>query len=128
MYQFKIEIKELPVMGNPYLRMNRHKRNTYNKNWYEFMFYATQGKRPIKPLNRARLKLIRYSSAMPDYDGLVFSFKPVIDSLKLAGIISDDSWKCIGKIDCDWIRCSRKEQRISIEVFEVPLNVKESKD
>jgi len=74
---------------------------------------------PSRPLKNAKLKLTRYSSRAPDYDGLVQSFKPVIDALKKCLIIEDDSMRVIGKPDYCWEKARQRAGKITIEVVEI---------
>ncbi len=73
---------------------------------------------PARPLAKAHVTLIRYSSRAPDYDGLVQSFKPVMDALKKCLIISDDNMKVIGRPDYRWECAKQNEGKIEIIVQE----------
>ncbi len=72
--------------------------------------------RPAVPLSRARITLTRISSVEPDYDNLVISFKPVLDGLRQAGIISDDKMSVIGRPDYLWQKCAPKAGSIHVRV------------
>lgn len=74
---------------------------------------------PRKPLARAKLRLTRYSSRPPDYDGLVQSFKPVVDALIKTLIIADDNMEVVGKPEYNWERVPANEGKILIEVEEI---------
>ncbi len=74
--------------------------------------------KPAQPLVSAALTLIRHSSLEPDYDNLVTSFKPVIDGLRQAGIISDDRKKNIGRPEYLWQKAPPKKGFITVEVRE----------
>ncbi len=52
--------------------------------------------KPEFPLEICTLFLKRSHWRSLDYDGLVGSFKPVVDGLVTAGILIDDSWKVTG--------------------------------
>ncbi len=75
-------------------------------------------KAPEKPLKKARLVLTRYSSNSPDFDGLVSSFKHVIDGLVDAGVIQNDKFENIGAPEYVWEKCGRRAGKITVEVFE----------
>jgi hypothetical protein len=45
---------------------------------------------PEKPLDLVKLTLVRHSSMKPDFDGLVSSFKHVIDGLIEGLVLADD--------------------------------------
>jgi len=71
---------------------------------------------PENPLSEARIELVRHSSSRPDYDNLVISFKPVIDGLRDAGVISDDKIANIGVPKYSWKKASPKNGHITISV------------
>lgn len=56
---------------------------------------------------------------MPDYDNLVYSFKPVIDGLKNAGIIKNDDMLTIIDRKYSWCKVPEKMKHITIEVEEI---------
>ncbi len=74
--------------------------------------------KPIKPLDRARLTLIRFSSSMPDFDGLVRGFKNVVDGLVDAGVLANDKLENTGAWNCHWEKTSPKAGRIIVIVEE----------
>lgn len=60
--------------------------------------------------------MIRRSSRSPDYDGLVHSFKPVMDALKFHGIIQDDSMANIGVPEYRWEKTQSGKGHIQLIV------------
>lgn len=72
-------------------RKNHHERIQ----WTNYIACNIRG-RPAEPLTKAKLSIVRHSHRMLDYDGLVGSMKPVVDSLVQLGILSDDSWTVLG--------------------------------
>lgn len=78
---------------------------------------------------RATLRLTRHSSIEPDYDGLVYSFKALIDALQPpkggkkprigASVIVDDKPSVIGVPDYKWEKAPRGQGHVTIEVWEV---------
>jgi Holliday junction resolvase RusA-like endonuclease len=79
--------------------------------------------RPPKPLETARLTLVRHSTREPDFDNMVASFKPVIDALTEYQIIVNDRPDNIGQPSYNWVKCARVNQGISILVEEVSREV-----
>lgn len=71
---------------------------------------------PPKPLKRAKLTLTRCSSQEPDFDGLVSSFKHIIDGLILGGIIENDKMSNIGQPTYIWEKAPREKGKVIIEV------------
>jgi len=76
-------------------------RNRIGARWYQRKAEADKWKTavaqelarhtlPSKPIQLSKLTLTRHSSIMPDYDGLVSSFKHIIDALIRCGVIEDD--------------------------------------
>lgn len=89
------------------------------KKWERQVFLATLGKKPPQPLKRCKLKLTRFSSVAPDFDGLVYSFKPVVDALRKLGIIENDSMAHIGRPDYRWEKAKPGAGRVRVEIVEV---------
>lgn len=83
------------------------------------MAWNAFGKRPNKPLEKAKITCIRYSSAEPDFDNLAISFKSAIDGLRDAGIILDDKKKNIGMTTYMWEKTPPGAGKIKIIVEEM---------
>jgi hypothetical protein len=81
---------------------------------------ATMAKRPKEPYKKASLTLIRCSSVCPDADGLVQSFKAVIDALVFNKILEDDSMAHIGMPNYKWLKAKPKQGKIVVSV--VPID------
>lgn len=75
--------------------------------------------KPPKPLKKAKLTLIRYSSVCPDSDGLVSGFKHIIDGLVLAKVLVNDKFENIGMPTYLWEKAPQKGGRVRIIVEEV---------
>lgn len=73
--------------------------------------------KPKEPLKKFKLSAHRYSSKTLDYDNFIGSLKPVIDGLRLAGVIYDDSWGYIQSIATQ--QTISKEKKLVIKVEEV---------
>lgn len=78
------------------------------------------GKVPIKPLTSFRISCLRRSAGALDYDNLIASLKPFIDGLTLSGIIKDDNWNYIRKIDVD-----QAKDKLPKGMFELDIIVEE---
>ena len=94
--------------------------------WARSVGKASCGRRPLGALRKAKLILTRFSSVCPDYDGLVSSFKFVIDALVLHHVIKDDSMKIIGMPDFRWEYAPPTEGKIRVEVFELVERTRDS--
>ncbi len=112
MYKLHLKIDFIPESLNKKLRKNRYANNKENKSFDIYMSSVCMGKLPKVPLEKARLTLIRHSHRMLDFDGMVGSFKPVVDSLVSCGVLIDDRWSVLGKWDCDQIFRPKKEGQI----------------
>ncbi len=82
----------------------------------ESLFGSTKVPRDFEPLKKAHLTLTRHSSIRPDSDGLVSSFKHVIDGLVDTKIIVDDDYKTIGMPTYLWEKAPAKKGYITIKV------------
>jgi hypothetical protein len=77
--------------------------------------------KPDKPIEKAKLTCIRFSSVEPDADGLVSSFKHVIDGLILAGVLENDRMSNIGMPEYRWEKVAPKMGKIQVIVEEVSV-------
>jgi Holliday junction resolvase RusA-like endonuclease len=79
-----------------------------------------KSKRCGKPLTHVKLTLIRGSTREPDFDNLVASFKPVVDGLMDAGVISDDNSKVVLQRAYKWEKAAKKAGfiRVTVESLE----------
>lgn len=68
-------------------------------------------------LQKATLEFTRHSFKEPDFDGLVSSFKHIIDGLTVAGVIEDDKPSVIGSPVFKWEWAPKMSGYISIKVF-----------
>lgn len=97
--------------------------------WGEFVAEATKWKkniipfinsvRPHYPLERAHVTCIRHSSSSPDYDGLVSSFKHILDALVDARVLMDDKMSVIGAPLYQWKKTKAKAGYIEVIVEEI---------
>lgn len=120
MYQLIFRLPYLPPMGNVWGRINSFKRDKMNKQLYTIINAQACGLKPSAPLDRYRLILTRFSSSEPDYDGLVMSFKGIVDGLVQAKVLANDKLSNSGIWDVRWVKSKPKEGSIKVEVYAVP--------
>lgn len=126
---FTFEYPELPLRYNQLARGVTWKKNKAERiKWSNRIAREMQAQklRLQSPLTRAQIQCIRYSSVAPDYDGLVSSFKFVIDSLVLNGIIRNDDMRTIGMPYFTWKRASPGKGKILVTVLSVDPVLKNS--
>lgn len=118
-YRLEITLPGLPKTTNA-SRSHGHWAQYYKESvkWKKNILPYFWHVKPKEPLHKAKLILTRYSSKEPDFDGLVSSFKHVIDALVEGGIILDDKMSVIGQPDYRWTLASRNEGYIRIQVEE----------
>lgn len=68
------------------------------------------------PWQKVKLICVRHSSNEPDYDGLVSSFKHVIDGLVQGGIIQNDRPSNFASVQYLWQKAKPREGKITIQV------------
>lgn len=98
-YMLNILIPVLPETTNAARHANGHwtARAAKDKHIKKLTWQLVmENGKPRNPLPRAKVTLIRYSSSEPDYEGLVSSFKPILDSLTESKVIKDDNCDVIG--------------------------------
>ncbi len=119
LYTLLIQIDQLPKPLNVKLRSNRWNLHRENNHWDMMIACKCESLKPLTPLRKAKISITRYSHRMLDYDGLVGSMKPVVDSLVSCGVLSDDSWGVTGKWDVDQKFLPKKDgQLLEIKVQE----------
>jgi Holliday junction resolvase RusA-like endonuclease len=120
LYKIEFEIKGLPKMPNQVLR--GHWRNAHNNKvlWHGRVMRKVGRNIPEHPIKRARICFTRLSSVEPDYDGLVGSFKPVLDALVKMGILENDKIANVGAPTYLHIKCAPRSGKIKVEIEELP--------
>lgn len=117
-YRLEFQIAELPRTTNAQNSMHWTAKARYVKHWHSLVRAAAGKLKPKKPLKTATLTLTRFSSCEPDFDGLVSSFKHVIDGLVVCGVLENDKFSNIGRSGYFWIKSSPKKGFIEVSVSE----------
>jgi hypothetical protein len=117
-YCISFWINELPKPVNRQTSMHWAQKAKYVKHWHALVGAAVSGKKPHAPLKRAYLTLVRYSSREPDFDGLVSSFKPVVDGLITCGVLEDDKVSNVGQPAYLWELSPPNKGKIFVRVEE----------
>lgn len=118
MYRLEFELSGLPKSQNVLMRGNRLAHHKTATKWKREVFYATRGQLPFMPLGRAFIRLTRFNYRPLDYDGLVGSFKCIVDGLVEAGVLKNDTWKITGKWNVDQEFSPKGRAFIRVEVEE----------
>lgn len=119
MYRLEFEINDLPKTYNALGRAHWTVKAKEARKWLNLVLLGCYSKRPIRPLQLAKLSLVRCSSSRPDPDGLVSSFKHVIDGLRKASIICNDQFENIGMPEYKWEEAPRGKGKIKVKVEEI---------
>lgn len=106
-------------MSNELLRSNWRTKHGQAKKWKQLVFIAVSKHIPDKPFMKAKLTLTRFSAKRPDFDGLVAGFKPVIDGLVEAGVITNDDFSVVGVPEYLHEIMPPKKGKIKIKVEEL---------
>jgi len=122
-YKLHLIIEGLPKTINSIGRKHFWLKVKEANNWKELVHAEIGSHLPTKPLSHAVVTLLRASSVCPDYDGLVSSFKHVVDGLVESGVLEDDSMHHIGMPSFSWKKAPMRKGYIEIQVHEVPRNV-----
>ena len=124
-YRLNFTLQGLPETTNAARHSNGHwsARHKKDKSWKQQVWLEAQQKgRPKKPLHKATVTLIRYSASEPDFEGLVSSFKTILDGLTEAGVIANDSMSVIGQPIYYWRKAKLKEGKIEVFVEDIQEN------
>lgn len=108
-------IQELPKLPNSLLGAKWFVRSSHAKKWKRIIGAILYEHQPIKRLPFAYITLTRHSPRMCDFDGLVGSFKAVLDALVTHGVIEDDSPKFV-EVDYQWTKTPTAKQGVSVKV------------
>lgn len=120
-----LEIGSLPPTYNTIARKHWAVKANMAKRWIAVIWtHCSKHKVSGLELKQARLELTRHSWKEPDYDGLVSSFKHVIDGLVRAAVIRDDNREVIGTPIYRWEKAPRNHGKITVKILipESPLN------
>lgn len=118
-YSLFMRIQGLPKTYNSMGRSHWAVKLKESRYWIDAVGYRVKGRLPPIPLLRAQIKLIRCSSNPPDADGLVSSFKAVVDGLTRAGVLADDKMSNIGFPNFEWRKGKPKCGYIEVIVNEI---------
>ena len=120
MYTLEFSSKGLPKTTNSKRRFghwSQYHRET--QKWKQTLVPYLLSKRPMDgPLQKSKIILIRRSSVEPDFDGLVSSFKHILDSMVDAKIIANDKPRTIFP-EYKWEKTLQKKGNIVVYVQEI---------
>ena len=129
LFLISFSIKALPPLGNAQTRKHFRERMKDVEVWAILVKAAIGKSIPKSPSPYCLLTLKRFSTKMPDYDGLVMSFKHVVDGIKNAGVLVDDNYAVTGQWDVTWAKVShRKQEGIEVQVLGYDKTVADSYD
>lgn len=87
------------------------------KRWRSATYIACmQKQRPREAMYSVKLTLVRGSSKECDIDNHIASFKPIIDGLRDAKIISDDTPNVVREMQALWVKTSPKQGFVQVIV------------
>lgn len=114
-YKLEFFIPHLPPPVNVFMRLNRYERGRIFEEFYSYVYFAAKKQNPKMPLKKCKLTLVRFGTKFLDYDGLVGSFKPVVDGLTKSKIIIDDKFEVTGP----WLVDQRivKKDQVGISII-----------
>ena len=110
----KITIEGKVPLLNQMLRQHWNKRKELKEKYY----YEILSQKPRKFEGKVNIHLTRFSSRVPDPDGVAGSAKMILDAIVDAGIIEDDNMKIVENFTVNWKKCKRKDKRTEIEIHE----------
>lgn len=95
-YEIYIRIEgDLPKATNQILGAHWRAKHSNAVKWKRIISETAYAFRPEEILEKAHIRVVRHHYRLLDYDGLVGSLKPAVDSLK-GIVIKDDSYKITG--------------------------------
>lgn len=118
-YVLEFELPGLPKTTNSGGRAHWAVKAKEAAHWKKMVHWATACKGPEESLKRAKLTLTRCSAIEPDFDGLVSSFKHVLDGLVEAQVIENDKPSVIGQPAYRWEKAPPKHGKIKVRIEEL---------
>jgi Holliday junction resolvase RusA-like endonuclease len=113
-YYLEFSIPGLPKTTNAGGRAHWAVKVKEAERWKWAVGVAVLRKQPSAPLRKAQVTLTRHSSVEPEYDGLVSSFKAILDALTLHGVIADDQPSVIGVPKYEWKKAPPNQGRVEV--------------
>jgi hypothetical protein len=114
----KLEIPRVPLALNEMLRIGWRHRHRHNKLWNKEVFYALHQAGYMQsrtPYAKARVTIDRGGRREMDFDNLIGTVKPVVDALRYAHVLVDDSPKHLELIVTQSIRYQHPRTSIVVE-------------
>jgi len=115
-YTLEFELSGLPKTTNSGGRAHWAVKVKEARTWKSAVLFSIGTVLPPAPLKKAKLTLTRCSAIEPDFDGLVSSFKHVVDGLVLANVIENDKPSVIGQPEYRWEKAKPKQGKVRIKV------------
>lgn len=129
-FSLSFEIPGLPFLPNRATKNCWQEHNRLAKLWKKkttdaILENLKVSQLALTPLTKAKLTMTRCSSFEPDYDGLVISFKHVLDALVMNKIIVNDKPSIIGAPVYTWEVAppTRGKVRVLVESVDEESNV-----
>jgi len=117
-YVLSFSVGYLPAMNTSATRRHWSHAHREVKRWRAIVAAQTAGKRPTRPLERARVTMIRLSARAPDHENLAMSFKAALDSLVHCGVLVNDGPAHVERI-YRWDRAAPGRGCVGIKVEEI---------
>ncbi len=117
-YSIEFEIATLPKLPNQLLGRHWRARSAHANQWLGKVVVAVNRNKPAEPLPKAKLTMTRLSSSEPDFDGLVGSFKSVVDALVKLKILENDKPSNIGSPTYLWEKTKQGAGKIRVKIEE----------
>lgn len=119
-FKLHIVLAGVPKATNEVLGAHYWVKHNNATKWKQLMALAIGYKKPNRPLEKAKLTLVRHSWRMLDFDGCVASFKPAIDGLVECGVLVDDRYSVTGNWNCTQeFRSKKLGSMIEVTVEEI---------
>lgn len=115
---YKYIINDIPKSLNRYAgRNNKWEYREDKKTWTSLVTYSCMQNRPNKPIEKGVVSITYYFKTRARRDPDNYSGKMIMDGLVNAGVIKDDSFKCIDLVLKG--RHDKENPRTEIEIEEV---------
>lgn len=109
-YTLNFEVLTMPLTLNQVMGKHwRSRHSNFEKIKGEIKFSLDRLKRPLSPIKKASIVIKRYSQGTLDRDNAYFTAKPILDALVREGVLEDDGFDMVKRIEIQQIKIKRNE-------------------
>ena len=111
----RFTLDEATPSNNVIMRMHHRERTKQHQRIAWAILAAVGSRRPM--YERCRVIVTRYAPRQLDFDNMGGGLKFLMDGMVKAGLIVDDSPKCVESLELKQVKCAGKNARTEVEII-----------